>query len=503
MAFGVPCAVLTLPVGHVRGLVLDGGSRRSGTGEVGVNVVDLDDEPGAGRVHGARGGEPVLSRDTVQPDRTITRVDLAVDLTAVVVAIDSSGPEPERLDEEVVGGLDVVVHEYGHDTLNGGHDLNVAPHQGPGYKCRMDSVSVPPSPPRRPLLRELSDISWRALVIAAAALALVYLLVRLRLVVLPVFIAALLATALIPPVRALERRRWPPALATWAVFLGFLGVLVGIGSLIVPPIVDEFAGLGETVSEGIDDVERWLIEGPFDLSRDDIRRYRQDGAERIDALLSDSSGSILAGTVAVVEGLAGLLLALVVTFFVVKDGPLIQRWVLAHLPARQHEGVRAAADRAWRALGAYLRGAALIGFLEAIIIGVTLAVVGAPLAAPVAVLTFFGAFFPIVGAVVAGIIAFLVALVGGGLADAIAVGIVALIVQQLDNDLLAPVIYGRIIRLHPLVVLLSLAAGATLAGIAGAFLAVPTTAVAVAIGGEAWRRRTEEAGVDDAAVSRR
>ena len=129
--------------------------------------------------------------------------------------------------------------------------------------------------------------------------------------------------------------------------------------------------------------------------------------------------------------------------------------------------------------------------MAAIILGLTVWLVGAGLAVPVAVLTFVGAFFPIVGAVAAGIVAALVALVSGGPTDALIVGGVALVVQQFDNDLLAPLIYGRAIKLHPTVVLLSLAAGGTLAGIMGAFLAVPVAAVIGAVLRELWARHGE------------
>lgn len=350
-----------------------------------------------------------------------------------------------------------------------------------------EPVSSAPGPNlarRRPLLHTLADVSWRVLVVAAAGLALVLLLVELRLVVLPVVAALLLATLLEPAARWLEQRRFPRLLAVWTVFLGFLGGLAGFGVLIVPAVADEFSGLGETISEGIDDVQRWLVDGPVGLQPEQIERYRRQAGQQLSDLVRASSGTIASGALVLVEGVAGLFLALVICFFFVKDGRLMQRWALSRLPARHHDTVRAAATRAWTALGAFLRGAALIGVVEALSIGLALFLVGARLVVPVMVITFLAAFFPIVGAVVAGVIAVLVALVTGGPGAALVVGIVALVVQQVDNDLLAPLIYGRLIRLHPVVVLLALTAGGSLAGIAGAFLAVPVTAVAVAVGNE-------------------
>jgi putative heme transporter len=343
----------------------------------------------------------------------------------------------------------------------------------------------------RPVLNAASDVAWRVLVIAGAVLATVFAMARLRAVLLPIFIALLLTTILVPPVRWLQQHGWRRLPATWLVFLAFLGSVVAVFVVLIPEIADEFEGLGETVSAGVDDIEEWLIEGPLDLEPEQLERYRERAADQA-STFAQSSGGLVTGAVLVVEGIAGTLLALVVTFFFVKDRDIFRQWTLDHLPPEHHEFAREAAARAWRALGGFLRAAALIGFLEGTIIGVTLWLVGAKLAIPVAILTFIGAFFPIVGAVAAGILASLVALVSGGPGDALVVAAVALAVQQFDNDLLAPLIYGRIIRLHPVVVLLALATGGSIAGILGAFLAVPVTAMAVAVGSVAWQRRQAE-----------
>jgi putative heme transporter len=345
--------------------------------------------------------------------------------------------------------------------------------------------------PVRLLLGRASDSAWRLLVVVAALAVVLFVLGRLWFVVMPLFVALLLTAAISPVTTRLEARGAPPVLAAWAGFGGFLAVLVGLGMLIVPAIAEEFDRLGPVLSRGVDDVERWLVDGPLGLEPETLKRYRAEAGDRIGAALRSSSDSLVAGAVAAVEVVAGTILGLVLTFFFLKDGRKFQQWGLDHLPPRHHELVRALAARAWRALGAYLRGAALIGLLEAVVLGLTVWLVGARLAVPVAVLTFIGAFFPIVGAVAAGIVATLVALVSGGPSAALIVAVVALLVQQFDNDLLAPMIYGRMIRLHPVVVLLSLTAGGTLGGVAGAFLAVPVAAVLGAVGQEIWARYGE------------
>lgn len=348
---------------------------------------------------------------------------------------------------------------------------------------------MPSPPPSPPLLVRLSDVAWRSLVVAAAVLGGVLALSQVLLVVIPVFGALLLATVLCPAVAFLERHRWRRLLATWVVFLGAL-VAVGLaGAGIAPAMADEFSGLGETVRTGFEDVERWLSEGPLGLEREELERYREQLGEQLSDFARRNTQSIAAGAVAVLEGIAGFILMLFLTFFFVKDGPRFQRWAIEHLPEDRHEVVRAAAARAWAALGGYLRGAALIGFLEGTVIGLTVWLVGGALAVPVGLLTFMAAFFPILGAITAGVVAVLVTLVSAGPSQALIVAVVALVVQQLDNDLLAPLIYGRMVALHPVVVLVALTGGGAVAGIVGAFMAVPVTAASVAVGGELWRRR--------------
>lgn len=352
--------------------------------------------------------------------------------------------------------------------------------------------------PVPPLLRSAADVSWRLLVVAVVALGVAYFLVRIWVVPLALFLALLLATVLAPPVRFLERHRWPSLLATALVFVALLGAVSALGLLVIPSLAGEFERLGPILAQGIDNLERWLAEGPLDLGRERAEGYRRIAFEQGGDLLRSSSGGLLAGALVLFETLAGLLLAFVVCFFLVKDGPGLQRGALSLVGPERRERVAVACAAAWRALGGYLRAVVVIGLVEAVVIGLTLLLVGARLVVPVAVLTFLGAFLPIVGAALAGVVAVLVALVSGGTGDALIVGVVALVVQQLDNDFLAPLVYGRAVDLHAVVILLVLAAGGSLAGVAGAFLAVPLTAMTVAAWGALDRRRGETANASSA-----
>lgn len=340
-------------------------------------------------------------------------------------------------------------------------------------------------------LRRTSEVAWRALVIAVAVVLVGALLWRLRIVVLPVFVALLACSVLAPLVTGLEDRGWRPALATAAVFFGAVAAVVLALVLIVPPTVEQLSNTGEAVERGLDDVEDWLVDGPLDLDRREVRDYTRDPGGRIAELARESSDTITAGLVVVGETVAGALLAAVLTFLFLKDGRRMQAWALDHVPRHRHGVVRECAAAAWSALGGFLRGAALLGTVEAVIIGGAVWLVGAPLALPVAVFTFAGAFFPIVGAVAAGALAVVVTLATVGLTKTLIVLAVVIVVQQLDGDLLAPVIYGRSLQLHPVVVLVALASGGVLGGIAGAFLAVPLAGAAVGVGGVLWARREE------------
>lgn len=333
------------------------------------------------------------------------------------------------------------------------------------------------SPPRA--LDDAAAWSWRLLVVGAALLATILLLARLRLVVLPLFIAFLLATALRPLARLLEQRKVPKGLATLLAFLAFFAILGGVGTLVGKGLGNEVKQVGPTVSKGVDDVQRWLVEGPLELEQAQIDQFRQRASDS----LQKAGPGLIAPAVAVVEVLAGILLALVTSFFLVKDGPALEEKALRRFPERHRAKTRRAGRAARRALGGYLKGAATLGALEGVIIAVTIFVVGGRLAIPMLLLTFIGAFIPVVGAILSGTIASLVTLVTAGPKEALIVAIVALVVQQLDGDVLAPFVYGRSVQLHPLAILLSIATGATLGGIAGTFLAVPLLAVIVAVAG--------------------
>jgi predicted PurR-regulated permease PerM len=336
------------------------------------------------------------------------------------------------------------------------------------------------------VVERLAAYAWRLLVLAAVLIAFLWLLGQLWVLLVAVVIGTLLTRALDPVNRWLRAHGVKPGLAALLSLVLFLGVLVLAGWVIIPSVADEFESLGPTLTEAVDDVEEWLVQdAPVDVSQRDVDRFRENIGDAISNALSTSGGSVVSGALVALEVFTGLLLSLVATFFLLKDGPDGQRWILDRAPVHRHDIIRRMAQRAWETIGGYLRGSGLLGVVEALIIGGTMAVAGAELVAPVMVLTLAAAFVPMVGAVVAGIVAVLVTLATAGFTAALIVGGVAIVVQQLDNDLLAPVIFGKALSLHPLIILFAVVGGGALFGFAGTVLAVPVTAVIVNVAAEA------------------
>lgn len=365
-------------------------------------------------------------------------------------------------------------------------------------------MTDPARPHQRPAVHPVVDLmaayAWRIIVIAALGVALLWLIGQLWVVLLALIVGVFMARILMAPSNWLRRAGAKPAVAALGAMAGFAVVVGSVGALIVPAVVDEFSDLGPTISEAADDIERWLVEdSPFDINQGDLDRFREDAGEAVSRALRSSSGKVVDGLLAAVEVLTGLLLAVVTTFFMLKDGDRFTNWLLTAFPEGRRPLVDRIGTRAWKTLGGYLKGGAILGLVEAFIIGITLVVMGANLVLPVMVLTFSAAFIPFAGAILAGVVAVMVALATAGPGAAVVVGIVAVVVQQLDNDLLAPLIYGKALELHPLAILFGIAAGSALFGAVGAVLAVPVTAVALNMLNEARTAGRERAAPGPAA----
>jgi putative heme transporter len=300
---------------------------------------------------------------------------------------------------------------------------------------------------------------------------------RMMLVVLPVIIAVLLTTLLMPLVGALQRRGWRPApAASAAVSLAVL-VFFGLWALIIPGVISQSDELFTSVQEGAGQAVGVLE--PLGVGRADVDRA-------IDEAMSSVQGSavaneVITGAVLLTKWAAAVVLIVVLTFFFLKDGPRLWEWVLELFHEDRQPVLREVGARSWAALSAYVQGVFVVATIDAVLIGAALLIVGVPVALPLIVLTFIAAFFPVVGAFLAGAAAVLVALVANGAAAALVILAVIVAVQQLEGNVFYPIVVGRKLKLHPVGILLALTAGGVLAGVAGAFLAVPIAAVTAAV----------------------
>lgn len=311
------------------------------------------------------------------------------------------------------------------------------------------------------------------LVLAAVAWLVFWVLLRLPLVTVTIAVALLL-TAVVHPLTRRLSRALPRALAALLSVLLLLGILVGAGLLVGFRAADQLRNLTRPLAAGIDRIRVWLIEGPLGLDPQQVTEARNAVVDRIFQLAPEPTAA--AGMALYV--LAAVVLVVFLTFFLLKDGASMWAWVLRLAPARRREQVDGAGRTAWTTLSQYVRGVVIVALIDAVGIGAALLVLGVPLWPSLTLLTFLGAFIPLFGATVSGAVAVLVTLVTNDLTDAVIVLAAVLVVQQVEGNVLHPLIVGRSLRLHPVVILVSVTAGSILWGLAGALLAVPLVAVA-------------------------
>jgi putative heme transporter len=322
--------------------------------------------------------------------------------------------------------------------------------------------------------------AWRLLAIGAVVYFGFQFLEAVSVVVLAVIIALFPAAILWTPVRWLEARRWPPMLATSAVMLVAGTLLVGIGLLIIPLLISGLGDLTSDLAAAAASIRDWLVEGPFNLTEEQIDSYWSSFMEQLGDGQGIASG-LLGGASAAAELVTGFFLVVLTMFFVLKDGQVMTDGLIKRLPERRRDPVGRAISVAWTSISRYMRGLALVGLVDAVFIGIGLAILGVPLVLPLATLVFFGAFFPVVGAWVSGLVAVAVAFANGGLTDALIVLAIITVIQQVEGDLLLPLVFGQALQMHPLVILLAVVAGGIAFGIAGAFLFVPAVAIAISV----------------------
>lgn len=351
---------------------------------------------------------------------------------------------------------------------------------------RHGTVSGDPEPPvpagtgRRPGLPTVPPWTVRTMAVSGAVLALAaigwlvfWLLLRLPLITFTVALAVLLAALTSPISGALRRAGLPAALSALLAVLTLATVLLGIGFLVGFRAASTMQDLTRPLAAGIDRIRVWAIEGPLGLDPEQVSDIRNE----IVTWIYEASPTPTDGARMGLYVLGGLILVAFLVFFFLKDGALMWAWLLERVPDRRRAQVDGAGRSAWGTLAHYVRGVVVVALIDAVGIGAALLILGVPLWLSLTLLTFVGAFVPLLGATVSGAVAVLVTLVTNDMTDAIIILVVVLVVQQVEGNLLQPLIMGRALHLHPAAILVAVTAGGLLLGVAGALLAVPLMAV--------------------------
>jgi predicted PurR-regulated permease PerM len=318
--------------------------------------------------------------------------------------------------------------------------------------------------------------SWRLLIIGLGIYVLAKIFVRIELVAFS-FIIALFLTAVLHPLEVrLRRLPGPRSISALLALLIGIAVLVGIGWFVGWQISSHASELGDQISNFVTKLKNWLHNGPLHLKSSDIDKI----ANNITKTIKQHQGQLISGAIetvrAVVEALGALLLILLSTFFLLRDGEPIWRWTLRLFPNAAQPRLDVAARAGWQSFGGYMRGQVLIALFHGISVMILLFVLQVPLAAALGVLIFLGSFVPLIGLTVTGALCVAVAALEHGLTAGVVVAVAIIVLVQVEAHFLQPIIMSRSVEVHPLGIALAVLSGTILAGIVGALLAVPFVA---------------------------
>lgn len=326
-----------------------------------------------------------------------------------------------------------------------------------------------------------AEYSRRLLVVAAALVVLGYVLAQLSGILLPTLVAILITALLYPAAEWLRGKGVPSLLATVFVMGAMLSAVVGAFAIVGPSAISQFDDLAAGGREGVQRLTTYVTEGPFGVTEADIAQRVSAAVEQVRQNLGGLAGRVVGTALIAVNALAGLVLVLFLVFFFVKDGERMGNSVVGLARPQWRADARELGRQAFEVLEIYARGVVFVATVDAVLIGLALLAIGVPLVLPLALVTFLAAFFPIIGAVLAGALAVLVALVSDGFVAAGLVLAAVVVIQQVEGNVLYPLIVGRSLHLHPAAMLLVLGAGSLVAGVAGALFAVPVASVVVVV----------------------
>jgi predicted PurR-regulated permease PerM len=427
-------------------------------------------QAGEGAGHPVQDNQENQSRNEDPPAAAATTADGAAGPAAGTVRPAEAGPAPERPDRGGTPGRPDPEHPDRGNTAASPAPEPPGARPGPGHTA---AAQVPG------WLQRAAGWSWRLLLIGIV----IYLAFRvasvLRLVVLPCM-AALLLSALLHPLLSRFRRLGLPALAaTWCTLLIAVAILAGAGTLAVTRTTANYPQLVNELRHTVTELQTSLAGPPFHVRHAGIQSLSNRALKFLQQHQSLVAGTVVSGGKIFLEILAGLVLMLFVTFFLLKDGPRIWAWLVGFLGQESRQRVDLAGTAAWQSLEYYVRGTIAVAAIHAVVIGFSLWVLGVPLLVPLVILVFLAAFVPLIGILVAGALAVGVTLGTKGWIAAVVLVVIFILENQLESHLLQPLVVGRMVRLHPLAIILVLAVGGIVAGIPGAIVAVPTAAALV------------------------
>lgn len=351
-------------------------------------------------------------------------------------------------------------------------------------------------------LRWTSSWALRGLLIFAALWVSLKIIGLFWSALLPVFLALTVSTVLWPPVRWLRQNGFRPAAAAATVLLSSMAVVSSIFALMAPSVSSQVPQLTKNSIDGVRKVQEWLQGPPFNVQPDQIDNAVKAVTDKLQTSGDKIASGVFSGVSVASEILVTLVVAAILTFLMLKDGPNFLPWLRSVAGRGAGAHLTELLSRVWQTLSGFIRTQAIVSAVDATFIGIGLIVLRVPLAIPLAIITFFGGFIPIVGAFVAGSLAVLVALVTKSVTTALLVLLIVVLVQQIEGHVLQPLLQSRSMSLHPALILLGIALGGQLFGIVGAFFAVPvaaTVAVTLRYLGEQIDLRTGD--LDPAAVT--
>ncbi len=325
-------------------------------------------------------------------------------------------------------------------------------------------------------LERATQWSWRLLLIAGAIAVGLFVVAQLSFLVIPLFIAVLLAALAAPVSLGLLKLRFPRWLATLTTILVFLSVVGGLVYLVVNELIRGWKPFQERSVIAYQEFVDYLLASPLQVTEAQLNEWVNAIATEFNIDSSWVLSGALSVTSSVGSWLVGAGIALFALVFFIHDGGRIWEYVVSWFPKLARPAVLGASRAGWSTLIEFVKVQILVAFVDALGIGLGAFFLGLPLVIPIAVAVFLGAFVPIVGGTVAAALAILVAFVYEGPVTALIMLIIVLAVQQLEGQILQPLIMGPAVRIHPLAVVLSIAAGGYLAGIAGVLFAVPVVA---------------------------